>query len=264
MEIPGMAKVKTRLMARSGPMPDCHTSIAPLAQADGGRSHQSEHGPGGAGGHAVGLHQHDAEGPREEGGEIESGHPGPAQGRLQHLSEPGQDQHVEGDVQDAVVDEPGGDEPVPLAGVDRRGEEGEAQLQFAAPAEGAAGQGGEQEHADVDGDDDPGDEGAGSGVPASGPLGGRGPGGPDALPAVGAHRRVVEAVGAGRAPTAGARPAGLPVAVVEARLRFDGFDGSDGFDGLEYTGRRRPAGSPLPSPDAGSVRLVPLQGNGPS
>jgi len=75
----------------------------------------------------VGCDEEGAEGARQEGHAVDDPDTEPAEGRLEHLAEDPQDVHVEGDVQEVLVQEPAGHQSPPLAvGHAQRGHAGKA------------------------------------------------------------------------------------------------------------------------------------------
>ena len=87
-------------------------------------AHQPEDGAGRARHVLVGVgEEHDGRGAAEQGHQVERQEPAPAEHDLQIAPQHPQREHVERDVQRADVQEPGGDEPPPLALGDGGGHE---------------------------------------------------------------------------------------------------------------------------------------------
>ena len=89
--------------------------VAARAQVDRGGAHQAEDRARGADRERVGLDREGAEGAPQQRREVEGDEPRRAQHRLEHPPEDPQQVHVEGDVEQAGVQEAAGDQPPPVA-----------------------------------------------------------------------------------------------------------------------------------------------------
>ena len=208
---------------------------ATLAHPHRGRADEPEHRARRPRGQGRGAQKQGAERSGQEGGEIEGDELHPPDGPLKHLAEAIEQHHVEPDVDHAVVDEARRHQAVPLAVGHRGAVERQPRLQVAAPAHGSPLEGGDHEHRDIHSYQRLGGEGPRCRVPAPHPLAPRRAGGPDALPALGPDRGLVQALRAGGPAAAGARPSRLPVGVMEAGDPGDGVNIRGGGGG----GRRR-------------------------
>ncbi len=86
---------------------------APAPLADRGGRQQAEHGTRCAGRDASLVEEDHPERSAEQRGEVEQEEPDAAERRFEHRAEHPQEEHVQPDVHDPEVQEPGGDQPVP-------------------------------------------------------------------------------------------------------------------------------------------------------
>ena len=125
IEMPGTMKLKPRLNRIRIPIPVSRRSMPRRAQLDHGRAHQAEDRAGGADRDRVGREQQRAERARQQRREVDGGEADVPERRLEHRARGLEQVHVEGDVEEARVQEAAGDQaPVLVVDRDRRAEQG--------------------------------------------------------------------------------------------------------------------------------------------
>ena len=115
IEMPGIENVRSRFRRIVAPRPVSITLMPRARNTATATPIRPNTAPDAPTVKAFGLHEHHAEAAAEQGDEVRQHEADAPERRFEELSEPVEHEHVEADVDEVGVEEPGRHEPVPLA-----------------------------------------------------------------------------------------------------------------------------------------------------